>query len=86
MYQFHDQKALFKVPKIYILNFWIENEPPPLSFALFRKFIKFGSLTLPLNDVVLSADFNLQFVVDIHVGIDPRVSFVFGTPLWDKEY
>ena len=36
--------------------------------------------------MVLAADFNLQFVVDIHVGIDPSVSFVFDTPLWEKEY
>ena len=30
LYQFHDQKALFKVPKICNTNFWIENDPPPL--------------------------------------------------------
>ena len=30
LYQFHDQKALFKVPKICNINFWIENDPPPL--------------------------------------------------------
>ena len=29
-YQFHAQKALFKVPKICNINFWIENDPPPL--------------------------------------------------------
>ena len=29
--QFHAQKALFKVPKICNINFWIENEPPPLQ-------------------------------------------------------
>ena len=28
-YQFHAQKALFKVPKICNINFWIENAPPP---------------------------------------------------------
>ena len=32
LYQFHAQKALFKVPKICNINFWIENAPPfPLS-------------------------------------------------------
>ena len=29
MLQFHAQKALFKVPKICNINFWIENDPPP---------------------------------------------------------
>ena len=27
--KFHTQKALFKVPKICIINFWIENDPTP---------------------------------------------------------
>ena len=27
LYQFHAQKALFKVPKICNINFWIENDP-----------------------------------------------------------
>ena len=46
--KFHDQKALFKVPKICNINFWIKNYPiPPL--ALFRKLIWFGSRTLPLH-------------------------------------
>ena len=30
LYQFHAQKALFKVPKICNINLWIENDPPPL--------------------------------------------------------
>ena len=34
LYQFHAQKALFKVPKICNINFGIENDPPPPS-ALF---------------------------------------------------
>ena len=42
LYQFHDQKALFKVLKICNIYFWT---PPPL--ALSRKFIRFGSWTLP---------------------------------------
>ena len=29
LYQFHAQKALFLVPKIYNMNVWIENDPPP---------------------------------------------------------
>ena len=29
--QFHAHKALFKVPKIWNINFSIENDPPPLS-------------------------------------------------------
>ena len=33
--QFHAQKALFKVPKICIIDFWIENAPPP--FGTFSK-------------------------------------------------
>ena len=30
LYQFHDQKALFKVPKICNISFWTENDPAPL--------------------------------------------------------
>ena len=47
LYQFHAQKALFKVPKICNINFWIENDPPP-PLALFQNFIRFGSRILPL--------------------------------------
>ena len=31
---------------LYAINFWIEIDPPPL--AVFRKFIRFGSQTLPI--------------------------------------
>ena len=31
LYQFHAQKALFKVPKICNKKFWIENDPPPFT-------------------------------------------------------
>ena len=48
LYQFHAQKALFKVPKISNISFWIENDPPP-PLVLFQKFIRFGSRTLPLE-------------------------------------
>ena len=47
LYQFHDQKALFKVPQICNINFWIGNDPPPPFLALFQKFIQFGIFTLP---------------------------------------
>ena len=48
LYQFHDQKALFKAPKICNKIFWIENDPrPPLE--LFQKLIRFGSANLPLT-------------------------------------
>ena len=33
LYQFHAQKALFKVPKICNINFWIENDPPFWNFS-----------------------------------------------------
>ena len=35
LYHFHAQKALFKVPKICNINFWIENDasPPLLDFS-----------------------------------------------------
>ena len=56
LYQFHAQKALFKVPKICNINFWIENDPPP-PLELFRKFIQFGNLTRPLSPSALS-DYN----------------------------
>ena len=46
--QFHDQKALFKVPKICNIIFRIENDTPP-PLALFQKFIRFGSATLPYH-------------------------------------
>jgi len=45
LYQFDAQKALFKVPKICNINFWIENDPSPL--ALSQKFIQFGTIILP---------------------------------------
>ena len=37
LYQFHAQKAIFKVPKICNINFWTENDSPPPPFALFQK-------------------------------------------------
>ena len=33
MLQFHAQKALFEVPKICNINFWIENDRPPWNFS-----------------------------------------------------
>ena len=36
LYQVHAQKALFKVPKICNINFWIEKDPPP-PFGTFPK-------------------------------------------------
>ena len=51
MYQFHDQQALFKVPKICNINFWIENDPPP-PLALFQKCIRFGSAILPFRGLM----------------------------------
>ena len=33
LYQFYAQKALFKVPKICNINFWIENDPPFWHFS-----------------------------------------------------
>ena len=47
LFQIRAQKALFKVPKIYNINFCIENDPPPLE--LFQKFIRFGSGILPFR-------------------------------------
>ena len=46
LYQFHAQKANYLVPKICKIDFWIENDPPPL--ALFRKYVRIGAATLPL--------------------------------------
>ena len=37
LYQIHAQKALFKVPKICNINFWIENDPPTPLFGPFPK-------------------------------------------------
>ena len=45
-YQFYAQKVLFRVPKIYNINFWIENDFPP--FGSFPKIIRFGSVTRAL--------------------------------------
>ena len=33
LYLFHDQKAVFKVPKICNITFWIENAPPLWNFS-----------------------------------------------------
>ena len=41
------EKNPIKRSKICNINFWIENYPSPPPLALFRKFIRFGSLTLP---------------------------------------
>ena len=46
------QKALFKVPKVCNTNFLIVNDPRP--YALFRKFIRFGSRNLSLNFNILT--------------------------------
>ena len=35
LYQFHNQKALSKVPRVCNINFWIENDPPT-PLALFK--------------------------------------------------
>ena len=35
VYQFYAEKALFRVPKICNINFWIENDPP---LELFQKY------------------------------------------------
>ena len=56
LYQFHAQKALFKVPKICNINFWIENEPPPSPFGTFPKIHPIPdevSETIPKNVLVL---------------------------------
>ena len=37
LYRFHAQKALFKVPKICNIIFWIEIDPPPLREAIIYK-------------------------------------------------
>ena len=42
------------VPKICNINFWIENDPTP-PLALFKKFIRFGSGTLPIEQNLFSA-------------------------------
>ena len=34
LYQFHDQKAWFRAPKICNVNFLIENDPPPFGTFL----------------------------------------------------
>ena len=47
LHQFSAQKALFKVPKICHINFWIENDPPPLELS--QKFIRFGTFTRPFG-------------------------------------
>ena len=49
------QKALFKVPKICNINFWIENDPPTL--ALFQKFIRI----LPLIGLIFEIKSTYKF-------------------------
>ena len=51
LYKCHAQKALFKIPKICNINFWVENDPslgPRPHLEVFQKFIRFGSLARPL--------------------------------------
>ena len=50
LYRFHAQKYLFEVPKICNIDFFIENDPDPLtpSLGTFPKFIPFGAPILPL--------------------------------------
>ena len=50
-YQFHAQKALFKVTQICNIIFWIENDltPPFKALELFQKFIRFYIVTRPLS-------------------------------------
>ena len=52
LYQFHDQKALFKNPQNLQYKFWIENDPLP--FELFQKFLRFGTLTRPVSELKLA--------------------------------
>ena len=47
LYQFHGQKALFKVSKICSTNFWIGNSPSPSPLELFSKIIRFGTNIYP---------------------------------------
>ena len=42
-------KKPYLMSKICNINFWIENDPPPPPLELFRKFIRFGVRTRPLN-------------------------------------
>ena len=50
LYQFHAQKALFKVPKICNIIPFLDWKWPPPPLELFQKFIRFGSGTLPLYE------------------------------------
>ena len=50
LYQFHAQKALFKVPKICNKIFWIANDPSP-TLDLFGKFILL--VALPIHKCTL---------------------------------
>ena len=82
-YQFHDQKALFKVPKICNIIFGLKMTPPPS--ALFQKFTRFGSGTLPLleykrffgrgnvvkgRDIETRTEFQLRFF--LHNTVSPQ--------------
>ena len=59
-YQFHAQKALFKVPKICNINFWVENDPPPL-LGLLQKLIWFDSGILPDQGSLYSSPQQLNY-------------------------
>ena len=39
-YQFHVQNGLFKVPKIYNINFWIRNDPNSGSLKTQKKTLR----------------------------------------------
>ena len=66
LYQFHAQKALFKVPKSCNIDFWIENDlPAPLE--PFRKFIRFGGSPLSLKEPYPTLEVGWRFKVSVRL-------------------
>ena len=60
--EIHDQSTLYN-GKIYNINFWIGNEPPPPRSELFRKFIRFGMFTHSLK-CKSKQDVNIEQIFD----------------------
>ena len=72
LYQFHAQKAMFKVPKACNIIFGLKMTHPPLELS--RKFIQFGSATLPFSGRINGAVYHQGYY---GVANSPAVFFLF---------
>ena len=66
LYQFHAQKAVFKVPKICLIDFWIENDPPSLlwNFSENSSFLLGPPVPYQLFDFTELITYNTNIVLE----------------------